>query len=160
MFANIDHVPHAQVPVLTVDAPVADPRPPPVTNDSRKGPEFLLALRATRGIASEMIRLSITQILNIWTELDDAFYGVNRFGGDSAEICGYLLMRFDPRILHPGSLARQARTSLAQQAGDSLAQLLAQFISVRNCQIEIDGRPFDGTMPPLDHRCHVRVIRQ
>jgi hypothetical protein len=107
-----------------------------------------------------MTNLSLTQILDIWTELDDAFHGVNGFGGDTAEIYGYTLMQFDPRILHPGPLALQARADMARQAGDSLAQLLARFISVRRCHIEIDGRLFDGTMGRLDHRCHVRVLHQ
>lgn len=104
--------------------------------------------------------LSVKQAVSVWSHLDDAFYGTNSFGGDTAEIYGCQLTQFDPSRLLVGSSAMEAREDMARQAAQSLACLLKEFASIRDCEIEIDRHPFDGTVPLLDHRCHIRVIRK
>lgn len=108
-----------------------------------------------------ILNLSIRQTVDVWCDLDDAYYGHNRFGGDTAEIYGYRLMQYSPGIQFqaPGVRAYDvARAEMAEQAAESLSALLTEFCKIRAVHVEVDGLLFYGSLPPLDHRCHVRVI--
>lgn len=40
----------------------------------------------------------MTQALSIWSELEQAYYGDNAYGGDTAEIYAYRLQPADPKM--------------------------------------------------------------
>lgn len=109
-----------------------------------------------------MHNLSLTQALGLWEELVEAYHGKNGFGGDTAEIYMYRLMRRDPTAeLGAGSLASAAKREQVDQASRSLYALLAYFLSEHeNVRLTVDGRPFGRWVAAVgnDHRVHVRVI--
>ena len=44
-----------------------------------------------------MKNLSMVQALEIWSDLESAYYGENSFGGDTAELYAYRFLPFSPR---------------------------------------------------------------
>ena len=103
-----------------------------------------------------MQNLSLMQALSLWSELEQAYYGDNGFGGNTAEIYAYTLLQSIPsQHLNEGN-----ETDAGQQAATSLLQVLELFSKLRKCEITIEGCPYhDFLSKPLIHRCHVRVVR-
>ena len=110
-----------------------------------------------------VIRLSMVQALSIWSDLSDAFYGKNGFGGDTAEIYLYRLMPSGPAAaaaslgepgLH-GDIAREA----FDEANATLFSILAYFQKERDARIEVEGRKLGPWLSSarFNHRVHVRV---
>jgi hypothetical protein len=111
-----------------------------------------------------MDNLSINQALGIWSELEQAYFGQNGFGGDTAEIYAYRLQQYHPGavLMKEGTvLGDQARQEQADIAGKSLYNLIRKFRDDRECSIEVDGSdPEILLRKGLVHRCHVKVMRE
>jgi len=105
--------------------------------------------------------VSMYQALQIWSELEQAYYSDNKYGGDTAEIYAYRLMPNMPGEQFTKSLMMQ-QAVIEQQvlAGKDLARLCELFACTRSCQVLIDGlSPYEWSKgQPFDHRAHVQVI--
>lgn len=103
--------------------------------------------------------ISMTQALEVWSELWRAYYGNNDYGGHTAEIYAYTLSPGSPIICSiPGTFDAQ-KEALGLQAAESLHALLEQFASEADCGIEVNGKAFGSwvTEEPFLHRVHVAV---
>jgi hypothetical protein len=92
--------------------------------------------------------------LSLWTELVEAYHGINGFGGDTAEIYAYTLMPFS---YAPDAFAE------GQQAG--LRRLIAicqEFERLMICKLLLDGfslAEWQVNAFAFKHRVHIKVIR-
>ena len=103
-----------------------------------------------------MNNISQEQLLYIWTELDDAYYGTNGYGSTTAEIYAHRVMPNDPAYEHYKQMQMNGQDSQIKdwaeermmQAGESLYQILQVFKKKRNCIIKIeDGEVFIRSLP-------------
>lgn len=104
--------------------------------------------------------ISMDQVLDVWTDLEAAYYGKNGYGGDTAEIYVYRLM---PRI--PNGAPDDDDYLKANQA---LFSLLRRFQSMHSdAAISLyatrkdDGRPLGSWLNGCHeaHRHHIRIGR-
>jgi hypothetical protein len=104
----------------------------------------------------------MAQALSVWSELEAAYYGKNRFGGDTAEIYAYRLQPFSPTAVRGNSdspLVRATQQEAATQAATSLLHLLEFFCETKDCKATVDeGDPRIVLTLPFVHRCHVRIF--
>lgn len=73
-----------------------------------------------------MHNVSMIQALSVWSELEQAYYGDNGFGGDTAEIYAYRLARQTPHVTseQSTSLKRDNRfQTLSKNLSMSFAKL-------------------------------------
>jgi hypothetical protein len=105
----------------------------------------------------------MNQALDIWSELRQAYYGKNGFGGDEAEIYAYTLMPNVPTLNFKGITFDVQNQVAYQNAKRSLYALIIKFIQYHDCKITvlIDGESLTHWMETevFDHRCHVKVIQ-
>ena len=101
--------------------------------------------------------ISIDQALDVWSELEAAYYGENGYGGNTAELYVYRLM---PRA--PGGPDPQAYLD----ANQALLHLLRRFKGVHPDAVitlyatrSDDGRPLGSWLGGCDesHRHSVRI---
>jgi len=112
-----------------------------------------------------MENISMNQALGIWSELWQAYYGNNGFGGDTAEIYAYRIMPYSPRFKMDPTDENDKAAGL--MAAKSLYALLKKFSEDNECKIEImhgkwnrrEIRPW-FIEEPFFHRCHVRVTKK
>lgn len=116
-----------------------------------------------------MNNLSMIQALDLWSELEAAFYRKNGFGGDTAEIYMYRLMGYAPAVAHnPPDIVERAGIvgDSAREAYDtanrSLHNLLVHFADKHEVRIEVDGKELGPWLKTarLVHRVHVKVVRR
>jgi hypothetical protein len=109
-----------------------------------------------------MNNISMNQVLSIWSELWQAYYGKNGFGGDTAEIYAYRLMPYSPSLHMTGETFKESNDELRINAVNSLVTLCNKFAKDNDCTIKIDNLPSDRWISVIgrefDHRCHVKVI--
>lgn len=108
--------------------------------------------------------LSLRQILGIWTELEEARRGSNKFGGTVAEIYAYPITTFSPAVC----LARRngetsvLETKIFNEAADRLIAILDLFREYYSVKIKIDGLSPAKWRKACDegfsHRVHIEVI--
>lgn len=111
-----------------------------------------------------MNHLSIVQLVELWSRLEQCYYGDDAYGGDTAEIYAYTLQSRSPQLEHQPLTDNAAREKLrlAWQARNTLFEVCVLFASKRGVGIEIDGLPlydWKQQVTYLDHRAHVRVVR-
>lgn len=106
--------------------------------------------------------ISMIQALDVWSELEQAYYGDASYGSDTAEIYAYKLQRFNPKFMHDGNWREEAVITEGFAAAKALYGLLDRFCEVRNCEAEIDGFPLGSWFleRPFVHRCHVKIVRK
>ena len=109
-----------------------------------------------------MIHISTSQLLRLWSELDDAYYGKNRFGGDTAEIYAYTLQPADPSrnpSLAPEHEYQEAERYAALQAAQTLFHVLCEFEKIRECSVLVNGKIITHSLAhqPFEHRVHIKV---
>ncbi len=108
-----------------------------------------------------MLDLSTHQLLRLWSELDDAYYGKNGFGGDTAEIYVYTIQPARPITDSeaPEEMRREAVREEGLKAAKTLYEVLVLFSRMRNCLPVIDGRVLAAWLleEPLDHRVHITI---
>jgi|SRR3989339_361252 len=101
-----------------------------------------------------MINLSINQLLVIWGELVSAYFGKNKFGGDTAEIYVSSLMSRSP-LAERGDVEAQAR--VAALADQSLRNVMLKFSEDYDCAVYVDGVGLGGEKMADSPRWHVKV---
>lgn len=115
-----------------------------------------------------MFNVGMRDALSIWSELEQCWHRTNGFGTDTAEIYAYRLQRASNLTKlgiqageKPSSLEREAMEDDARAAATGLASILALFVEMRDCSIDVNDEPFDPKrgLEPFLHRVHVRVIR-
>jgi hypothetical protein len=110
----------------------------------------------TKTISTE--GLSMLQALGIWDDLLEAYHGVNRYGGDTAEIYGYRLSERCPssEAAFPGAILERD-TNATQR----LKAMIRLFVGCRSdAKVTVDGVPWNRWKELLSHRCHVKVTRK
>lgn len=119
-------------------------------------------------IARSMHNLSMVQALSIWSDLEAAFFGKNRYGGNTAEIYLYRALTHCPSLSHdkaldlmsnPGSLIGENIRDAYDDANAALHDLFAHFSRIRSAQIEVEGRELGDWLKTarFTHRIHVKV---
>jgi hypothetical protein len=116
----------------------------------------------TPRIEDRMNNLSMNQALGLWSELESAYYGKNRFGSDTAEIYTYRLMPYTPSAVVASLRLNQWQTEAYRTASQTLHNLLLHFQETHDrVRIEIDGKELGPWLKDAinTHRYHVRVVR-
>ena len=103
-----------------------------------------------------LLDLPLMELLRLWSELEQCYHGKNGYGGDTAEIYAYRLMRNNPLSQHPRA-EEEARREDAKQAGMILYDLLHLFARERHCSIKVNGGGLACLKDGFDHRVHVQV---
>lgn len=113
-----------------------------------------------------MLNLSMAQALSVWSDLLEAEFGRNRFGGDTAEIYAYRLQPCSPSAEQPvGVLGQEACRDQGLIASRNLYEILSHFRDVREVEVFVgcgrtdDGRPLGDWMlgEVFQHRTQIRV---
>ncbi len=105
-----------------------------------------------------MLHLSQSQLIRIWSELEQAYYGDNRYGSDTAEIYAYTVMEHSPIFAHDGFDER--KQEYYKQAAQTLYKVLTLFETMRGCRIYVNGLRLGDWLcrDTFEHRVHVRVL--
>lgn len=106
--------------------------------------------------------LSQKQLVTLWSELEQALYGDNKFGGDTAEIYAFTLMRYNPcwEYGKDSDVFKRSEFDRQSEARSALIAVCDWFQDERSAYIEIDGESFNvwKRRPHIfDHRVHVKV---
>jgi hypothetical protein len=112
-----------------------------------------------------MIHLSQYQLVRLWSQLEQAYYGDNGYGSDTAEIYAYTLHEHSPSLMHQdateGGLLYENQQEMYKNAEESLVSVLKWFEKQRNCNILVNGlsiSEWKRTIGNFSHRVHVQVI--
>ncbi len=118
-----------------------------------------------------MNNISMNQALDIWSDLWQAYYGRNGYGGDTAEIYAYRVMAYDP-VVAAGTFSKtgfdgtstfkEHADTVYELAASALVHILTKFEVDAECRVEINGKKpiqWIGT-ERFDHRVHVKVIHE
>jgi hypothetical protein len=115
-----------------------------------------------------MHQLSTKQALSIWSELEQAYYDDNSWGGDLAEIYIYRLLPYRPGnyktiedALNSPILGGDIKAEY-QQANQDLYDLLVHFAQQRNVIITVNDQKLKKWLKSgyFTHRVHVKVIHK
>ena len=90
-----------------------------------------------------MMCISQSQLLHVWSELDDAYYGKNGFGSYTAEIYAYTLAEYHPN-------GNKQFIDPAETKG-TLCKILEYFAEYRNVDVYIEEKPFIVNGKRVDH---------
>lgn len=115
--------------------------------------------------------ISMTQALDVWSDLMAALYGENKYGGDIAEIYLYRLMTFSPtlassfeqgvieRDMNNGGIRGEWLCEIVDNANTALHDLLVHFAKQHEAAIEVSGRELGEWLKTarFTHRVHVKV---
>lgn len=110
--------------------------------------------------------LSMDQALSLWSELEQAYFGKNGYGGDTAELYLYRFMGACPvATMHPEKMADSGPVGDTVRedydtANAAMHDLLKLFAERRDAQIEVEGSELGAWLRTAryTHRVHVRVI--
>lgn len=107
-----------------------------------------------------MIDLSMRQVIELWSDLEEARHGTNSFGGNTAEVYAY-------RLLSAAEDSGQGKEVSGKVAARRLFDLLHLFQEMHGVDVRVEvGRHHDGhgyewlLDHPITARTHVRVIER
>jgi hypothetical protein len=105
---------------------------------------------------SSLINISSIDLMLLWGELVEAYYGVNRFGSYTAEIYAY---HFSWREMF---VNKNDKTKHYQELGEQLLSLVKLFCDKYECSAEINGILLKDFKKPFyfDHRCSVKIDKK
>jgi hypothetical protein len=115
--------------------------------------------------------MSVRQILSVWSDLVDAYYGKNGYGGDTAEIYAYRLLRDNPTRYLAVDGTQTKNDALAEDANLAACNLYGMLMAFTECYPDAriypdctkdkNGRALGKwyTRVQLDHRTCVRILR-
>lgn len=116
-------------------------------------------------IGTALLEIPMIEVVKIYSELVEAYHGVNGFGSDTAEIYYYRLMRYNPAAVNGcGDMQREAVLEVNGNAINALRLIVEMFCEHYRCAVEIDGRKLMDwyyeimVNPESLHRCHIRII--
>jgi len=106
------------------------------------------------------IDLSTEKILDLWSELEAAYYGRNGYGGTVAEIYAYRCVSGEAADFD------SYRDRNAVVAGANLTEILRRFARRHECVIGLQSGPDEFTtidianksIGPFDHRIHLEIV--
>jgi len=100
-------------------------------------------------------KISVRNALHLWTELDQAYFGVNSFGGTTAEIYAYRVVGRSPSRGHNAEWDKQEDLD----AASALYEFLMEFKSHRNCKVKVNDLPLGPWLKreEFGHRVHVEI---
>jgi hypothetical protein len=101
--------------------------------------------------------ISMDQLINLWVQLEDAYRGVNGYGGDTAEIYAYTVQARPPG--YPWGFFAEDDKEFELKASKSLYEVLNLFKKKRKCVIYVEGRLLGEWLlkERFHHRVHVRI---
>jgi len=108
-----------------------------------------------------ILQLPITQLLDLWSDLESARCGKNGFGSYTAELYAYRFRRHDPYLLITDEATREEiENRIALESAQILHDLLVYFADRRECRLFIDGKKLGKWVAktPFVHRVHVEVV--
>jgi hypothetical protein len=112
----------------------------------------------------KLLNISLPNALSIWSELEAAYYGDNKYGGTTAEIYAYRIKELSglAYMFQQGNsrseLARQAFEEEVHETGAILHALLKEFQKSHTCRITVDGKGMTRLLHyGLVHRCHIEI---
>ena len=111
-----------------------------------------------------MNHLSMVQALDIWSDLESAYYGQNKYGGNVAEIYMFRLGLSMSSLVHR-KVSKEQIALAAELACESLFNLLQHFQDNKggrkHVRIKVDSRPLGAWVKKAEftHRVHVTVER-
>jgi hypothetical protein len=120
-------------------------------------------------MTTPMLNMPMIEVLRVWTELVEAYHGVNGYGGDTAELYAYRFCRDDPtrRLDKVDGEKCQLRKDAERRAGNeargALWSLLTLFQQVMSAEVYVDGKTlyqWQQASEPFDHRVHVKVLKK
>lgn len=107
--------------------------------------------------AAVLLEVPAVELMKLWGELVECYHGVHSYGGDSAQIYAYRLMRYRPTVIS-GNPVAVAEEQIA--AGQRLLELARLFCAAyEDAQVCVDGRLVKDYWQsfPFDHRVTVNV---
>ena len=107
-----------------------------------------------------MKNISIQQLISLWVNLEDAYNGVNGYGGDTAEIYAYTVQSRSPGYKPGGDgIFAEDNKELELNASRSLYEVLKLFKLKRDCKIYIEERLLGKWLlkERFQLRVHVRI---
>lgn len=113
-----------------------------------------------------MINLTIPQAVDVWTELDEAYFGRNRYASDTAEIYAFRLLPYVGGGLdfnaEPGTFQYEKTIEAGMCAAENLYELLKLYTEKREVIIYVNDRKLGKwvSKEPFLHRNSVRVKKK
>lgn len=109
-----------------------------------------------------MFNASTTQALDVWTQLERAYYNDNSYGGDEAEIYVYRMIPYSNLWGKGGPFGKEVTQELTSQANADLLALFLRFAKDREVDLLVEGIPPGDWLAESDnaHRWHVKVVHR
>lgn len=108
----------------------------------------------------------MAQALSLWSDLEQAFHGTNKYAGNTAEIYIHRLMTRDNLVENyvrgsttPGTFSGDEGRKAFQAANKSLHGILKLFAKERTAGITVEDRELGPWLKEagFEHRVHVKV---
>lgn len=107
--------------------------------------------------------IPLSELLNLWGELVEAYHGVHGYGSDTAEIYAYRLQAYSP-MAHDHK-DEKALHDCAINAAEALAALCIAFEGAQDCRVTIDNMAPNAWLAAsrkggvlFNHRAYIRVV--
>ncbi len=106
-----------------------------------------------------LLKVDFETLVDIWEELVLAFNGVNHYGGDTAEIYAFNLIKYRPVLSF-----NEFRDDDYCAAADIIVEICLMFQQKHNCKVEIDGQAVlrkwrIDVGSSFKHRCHIKITK-
>ena len=111
---------------------------------------------------NQLLEVSQFELMKLWAELNEAWHGVNGFGGNTAEIYSYRLQLYSPMAHGPNRTGTGdiEKRILCHNAACVLVDLVEMFCHEYSCTATIDNaepRKWQYEIDTFDHRAHVKI---
>lgn len=121
----------------------------------------------------DLLQVNIFELMLLWGELVAAYYGVNGFGGDVAEIYAYRFQAYNPTIHCQGQGSQWFATDIYLSerkdfdilTGRQLVELLKLFCKSYNCAAKVNNLAVDDFLYRsnvgdiiFNYRVHVEIV--
>ena len=99
--------------------------------------------------------ISMKNALHLWSELEAAYFGINKYGGNVAEIYAYRLIPNHPSY----GANKELDAELDLERASALHSILTEFNKHRGCLIKINDRTLGNWLitEEFGHRAHISV---
>ena len=109
-----------------------------------------------------LLEVSQLELMKLWAELNEAWHGINGFGGDTAEVYSYRLQPYSPMAhgANETDIGNIDKRILCSNAANALVNLVEMFCHEYNCTATIDNIPpqrWKYEIDIFDHRAHVKI---
>jgi hypothetical protein len=100
--------------------------------------------------------ISVKKAIHLWSDLEKAYFGVNGFGGHTAEIYAHRIKDPAPSLGFNAERDKESHTELAV----ALYDILSEFKESRNCSITVNDKKLGSWLKREEfaHRVHVKIV--